>query len=95
MGRKPSYKPLNVFLNVRHVGQLLRERNGAISFTYDQSWLNWEHRLPISLSLPLQEGRYVGAQGIDALMHLAFYPRLGGIASVLCNFYLRGLRRKH
>ena len=61
MGRKRSYPPLNVFLNARHVGQLLRESTGAISFVYNQDWLTWEHRLPVSLSLPLREDRYIGA----------------------------------
>lgn len=61
MGRKRSYTPLNVFLNARHVGRLVRERSGAVSFAYDQSWLDWEHNLPVSLSLPLREDRYVGA----------------------------------
>ena len=61
MGRKRSYIPLNVFLNARHVGQLVRERNGAVSFTYDPAWLGWDHRMPISLSLPLQRDRFVGA----------------------------------
>lgn len=61
MGRKRSYTPLNVFLNARHAGRLVRERSGAVSFAYDQSWLDWEHNLPVSLSLPLREDRYVGA----------------------------------
>jgi serine/threonine-protein kinase HipA len=29
--------PLNVFLNTRLVGQLVRESSGAISFAYDAS----------------------------------------------------------
>lgn len=61
MGRKRSYVPLNIFLNARHVGQLLRESSGAISFSYDPAWLAWEHRMPISLSLPLRQDRFVGA----------------------------------
>lgn len=61
MGRKRSYAPLNVFLNARHVGQLVRERSGAISFSYAADWLAWEHHLPISRSLPLRPDRYVGA----------------------------------
>lgn len=61
MGRKRSYTPLNVFLNTRQIGQLVRERSGAISFSYDQNWLDWEHRIPVSLSLPLRNERYVGA----------------------------------
>lgn len=70
MGRKRSYPPLNVFLNARHVGQLLRESTGAISFTYDPDWLEWEHRLPVSLSLPLREDRYVGAPVIAVFENL-------------------------
>jgi len=61
MGRRRSYTPLNVFLNTRLVGQLIRESGGAVSFTYDDTWLGWEHNLPISLSLPLRDERYVGA----------------------------------
>jgi serine/threonine-protein kinase HipA len=61
MGRKRSYTPLNVFLNSRLVGQLVREPSGGISFAYARDWLNWEHRMPVSLSLPLQETRYIGA----------------------------------
>src|SRR6056297_2083564 len=61
MGRRKSYAPLNVFLNGRIVGQLFREASGAISFVYDASWLAWENTLPVSLSLPLREDRYVGA----------------------------------
>jgi len=61
MGRKRSYTPLNVFLNSRLVGQLVREPSGGVSFAYARDWLDWEHRMPVSLSLPLQEGRYSGA----------------------------------
>lgn len=61
MGRKRSYTPLNVFLNSRLVGQLVREPSGGVSFAYARNWLDWEHRMPVSLSLPLQENRYSGA----------------------------------
>ncbi|SFR57386.1 type II toxin-antitoxin system HipA family toxin [Litoreibacter janthinus] len=61
MGRKRSYTPLNVFLNSRLVGQLVREPSGGVSFSYAPAWLDWEHRMPVSLSLPLQETRYSGA----------------------------------
>jgi len=61
MGRKRSYTPLNVFLNSRLVGQLVREPSGGVSFAYARDWLEWEHRMPVSLSLPLQENRYSGA----------------------------------
>lgn len=70
MGRRKSYKPLNVFLNGRLVGQLLRESSGAISFAYAQEWLAWESTLPLSLSLPLREDRYVGAPVIAVFENL-------------------------
>ena len=70
MGRKRSHKPLNVFLNGRLVGQILRGRAGAISFAYSRDWLDWEHRLPVSLSLPLSSDRYVGAQVLSVLENL-------------------------
>lgn len=61
MGRKKKYIPLEVFLNGHHVGRLTRQSSGAIDFVYAQDWLNWEHTMPVSLSLPLREDRYIGA----------------------------------
>ena len=55
MGRRRSHQSLRVFLNTRLVGELLRKANGAISYP---SWLAWEHCLPVSLSLPLQQEPY-------------------------------------
>lgn len=60
MPRKPARAPLNVFLNNRHVGRLTRQSSGAIDFAYDPSWLGWEYAIPVSLSLPLRETRYLG-----------------------------------
>lgn len=60
MPRKPARAPLNVFLNNRHVGRLSRQSSGAIDFAYDPDWLAWEHAIPVSLSLPLRETRYLG-----------------------------------
>ncbi|MFP6747729.1 MAG: HipA N-terminal domain-containing protein [Alphaproteobacteria bacterium] len=60
MAKKRTRIPLNVFLNSRLVGRLQRETSGAINFCYDPTWLNWEHALPVSLSLPLREDRYIG-----------------------------------
>lgn len=60
MAKKVSRIPLNVYLNGRLVGRLRRETSGAIDFQYDQSWLEWEHTFPASLSLPLREDRYTG-----------------------------------
>lgn len=61
MGRRRRSTTLRVLLNGRLVGHLTREASGALRFTYDQSWLDWPHALPISLSLPLQEAPYRGA----------------------------------
>jgi serine/threonine-protein kinase HipA len=61
MPRRPRHAPLNVFLNSRLVGRLNREASGAIDFCYDLAWLDWKHALPVSLSLPLREDRYIGA----------------------------------
>lgn len=60
MGRRPAYAPLRVYLNNRRVGTLSREASGAISFSYHEAWLGWEHALPVSLSLPLRETPYRG-----------------------------------
>lgn len=61
MGRKRSYIPLNVYMGERLVGGLTREKSGAVSFAYDQTWLDWQYTMPISLSLPLRTQRYIGA----------------------------------
>ncbi len=60
MARRRQYAPLRVYLNNRLVGQLLKEPSGAIDFQYDESWLGWEHAIPVSLSLPLRESTYRG-----------------------------------
>lgn len=61
MGRRSARTPLNIFLNDRHVGVLVRASSAAIEFAYDEAWLTWEHAMPVSLSLPLSTRRYVGA----------------------------------
>jgi serine/threonine-protein kinase HipA len=60
MARRRTRYPLNVYLNARLVGRLRRQASGAIDFQYDSEWLAWEIALPVSLSLPLREDRYVG-----------------------------------
>jgi serine/threonine-protein kinase HipA len=60
MGRPRIRIPLNVYLNARLVGRLRRQASGAIDFQYDSDWLSWEHALPVSLSLPMREDRYIG-----------------------------------
>jgi serine/threonine-protein kinase HipA len=70
MPRRRTHAPLNVFLNGRFVGRLNRQSTGAIDFRYDPSWLDWEHALPVSLSLPLREDRYIGAPVIAVFDNL-------------------------
>ena len=70
MPRTRRHIPLNVFLNSRLVGRLNRQTSGAIDFQYDGSWLAWEHALPVSLSLPLREDRYIGAPVIAVFDNL-------------------------
>lgn len=60
MARRRAHAPLDVFLNARPVGRLRRLGSGAVDFRYDHGWLGWEHALPISISLPLREDRYLG-----------------------------------
>ncbi|WP_146591426.1 type II toxin-antitoxin system HipA family toxin [Puniceibacterium confluentis] len=60
MGRRPAYAPLRVYINNRRVGTLNREASGAIGFSYDTDWLDWDHAMPVSLSLPLRETPYRG-----------------------------------
>ncbi len=61
MARKATHPPLNVYLNGRLVGHLRRASSGAIDFTYDLAWLALDNAIPVSLSLPLREDRYIGA----------------------------------
>lgn len=60
MARRSVYAPLRVYLNNRRVGTFNREASGAIGFSYYDTWLGWEHALPVSLSLPLRETAYRG-----------------------------------
>jgi serine/threonine-protein kinase HipA len=60
MARKRTHPPLNVYQNNRLVGRLLKEPSGAVSFTYDESWLNWPNAWPVSLSLPMRPTPYKG-----------------------------------
>ena len=60
MARRKAHAPLRVLINNRHVGWLSKEANGAVSFQYDQSWLDWSPAFAISISLPLRETPYSG-----------------------------------
>jgi len=60
MPRHKTHPPLKVYLNSRLVGDLRKSSTGAIDFQYHRSWLEREVALPVSLSLPLREDRYIG-----------------------------------
>lgn len=60
MARRPTHVPLNVYLNGRLVGRLRRESSGATDFVYAKGWLGWDNAIPVSMSLPLREDRYIG-----------------------------------
>lgn len=60
MTRRRQYQPLRVYLNNRLVGHLSKDPSGANGFAYDESWLEWDHALPVSVSLPLRETPYGG-----------------------------------
>lgn len=61
MPRRRTHAPLRVLLNNRPVGRLNKAATGAIDFQYESAWLEWEHAIPVSLSLPLREDAYRGA----------------------------------
>jgi serine/threonine-protein kinase HipA len=68
--RRKTHHPLNVFLNSRLVGTLRRAPGGAIDFQYARDWLEWDNTFSVSLSLPLREDRYVGAQVVNVFDNL-------------------------
>ena len=70
MARRKTHPPLRVFLNGRLVGTLGKSSAGAIDFQYDESWLGWEHAMPVSLSLPLREDRYIGSPVVAVFENL-------------------------
>lgn len=70
MARHESSSTMRVFLNGRLVGILSRVTPEAISFAYDPGWLEWEHAMPISLSLPLREKAHQGRSVISYLENL-------------------------
>src|SRR5262245_16297668 len=70
MPRKKTHIPLNVYLNGRLVGHLSKSSAGAIEFRYHATWLNWEYCMPVSLSLPLREDRYIGKPVIAVFENL-------------------------
>jgi HipA-like protein len=55
--------------NGRLVGRLRREAGGAVDFHYG-SWLGWNNAIPVSISLPLREDRYIGASVLAVFENL-------------------------
>lgn len=70
MARKRQNQPLQVLVNGRRTGLLTREASGAILFSYERDWLDWEHSFPVSLSLPLREESYSGTAVISFFENL-------------------------
>ncbi|QTD57292.1 type II toxin-antitoxin system HipA family toxin [Parasphingorhabdus cellanae] len=70
MARRKTHEPLNVLINNRLAGRLEKQTDGAIRFTYDRMWLDWEHRFPISLSLPLLPTKFRGEQVVAVFDNL-------------------------
>lgn len=70
MARRPAHAPLTVALNGRRVGLLRKQASGAVDFLYDRDWLDWEFALPVSMSLPLRDQRYLGAPVIAVFDNL-------------------------
>lgn len=70
MARTRKNPPLRVLLNGRDVGLLSRVSSGAIDFQYARDWLDWENAIPVSLSMPLREDRYIGPPVLAVLENL-------------------------
>lgn len=70
MARRRTHTPLNVYLNGKLVGRLQRAASGAIDFQYDAAWLGWKSAIPVSLSLPLREDRFLGDRVVAVLDNL-------------------------
>lgn len=70
MARRSRARRLQVFLNAKCVGLLEKAGSGAISFTYDKDWLAWKHAMPVSISLPLSEQTWTGAEVVNVFENL-------------------------
>ena len=61
MGRKRQRHQLDVYVGTSRVGKYTRAPNGATAFRYDLGWLASERAFPISLSMPLSDRMWSGA----------------------------------
>jgi serine/threonine-protein kinase HipA len=51
MNRRRAYAPLEVYLNNRLVGRLLKDTAGAMSFAYARDWLAFPSAIPVSFEV--------------------------------------------
>ncbi|MFN3911923.1 type II toxin-antitoxin system HipA family toxin [Hyphomonas sp.] len=70
MARRSRTQRLNVYLNARFVGRLEKAGTGAVSFVYDQGWIDWTGAMPVSISLPLSGRVYRGAEVVNVFENL-------------------------
>lgn len=54
---------LDVYLHAHLAGHLVQDEHGQTLFTYSPGWLAHPHAIPLSLSLPLQQGPFGERQG--------------------------------
>jgi serine/threonine-protein kinase HipA len=54
MGRRSHSTTLAVWMNGEHVGVWVTAANGALSFVYDDAWIDSKIGRPLSLSLPMR-----------------------------------------
>lgn len=57
----PANKKMHVYLNQLLIGELGTTRKNTLSFRYHEEWLKNERSFPFSLSFPLRESPYAGA----------------------------------
>lgn len=62
MGRKRKGSELDVYVGTTKVGSYERKPDGSTAFRYDREWLASDRSFPISLSMPLSDRRWSGAQ---------------------------------
>ncbi|MDZ7803144.1 type II toxin-antitoxin system HipA family toxin [Thiohalophilus sp.] len=62
MGRKRQSRNLDVYVGTSQVGLYRRAPDGSTSFRYDPNWLGSQRAFAISLSMPLSDRIWSGAQ---------------------------------
>lgn len=89
MNKRHKNIPLDVLLNGRHVGVYQKHSGGEVSFTYDQTWLEWRHAMAISLSLPLQVAPHRGSI-VDSYFENLLPDNIDIIKTIAQRFGARG-----